>query len=71
MASHSVTEISKQLEKLRKVLAVARQYGTPDHGSKLAVESMLNEEQRLLAELKAAETTAAQAPKEIELIVSH
>ena len=67
MATSSIREITEQYEKLKNVLAVAREYGTPDRASQFGMQALLNEESNLLGQLKLAQMTEAKTAVEVTL----
>lgn len=65
MATPSSKEIAEQIEKLSKVLQIAREYGTPDFASEMGMKAMLSEEARLQNLLKSAQMAEKELAVEI------
>jgi len=65
MATSSIKEITEQYEKLKNVLAIAREYGTPDRASQFGMQALLNEESNLLGQLKVAQMAEAKVAVEV------
>lgn len=65
MATPSIRELKEQHEKLKKVIEVATEYGTPDRASQFGMNALRQEEAHLIGAIKLAQMAEAKTAVEV------